>query len=135
MRTSMKAVCVLSCGLLFWTTSVAAHHSFAAEYDATKPVTLSGVVARIDWTNPHIHFYVDVKDEAGSITQWKFEGYPPNMLVRQGWQRDVTLKPGDAISVFAWRSRVDSNFAAAREITFADGHKMAVGPPAGTGGQ
>ena len=62
----MKAVCVLSCGLLFWTTSLAAHHSFAAEYDATKPVTLSGIVARIDWTNPHIHFYVDVKDEAGS---------------------------------------------------------------------
>src|SRR5262245_18022249 len=113
----MKAV-YLSCGLVvLWTASIAAHHSFAAEYDAAKPVTLSGIVARIDWTNPHIHFYVDVKDSAGTVTQWKFEGYPPNMLVRQGWKRDATMKPGDAVTVFAWQSRVDPNFAAAREIT------------------
>jgi hypothetical protein len=130
----MKAVGLLSFCLLF-TALVAAHHSFAAEYDAARPVTITGAVARIDWTNPHIHFYVDVKDEAGGLIQWKFEGYPPNMLVRQGWKRDATLKPGDLISVFAWRSRIDSNMAAAREITFADGHKMTVGPPAGTGGQ
>ena len=96
---------------------------------------MSGTVAKIDWTNPHIHFYLDVKDDKGTVTQWKFEGYPPNMLVRQGWKRDATLKPGDVVSVFAWRARIDPNLAAAREITFMDGHKMTVGPPAGTGGQ
>jgi hypothetical protein len=124
----MKAVGLLSFCLLC-TASLAAHHSFAAEYDAARPVTITGAVAKIDWTNPHIHFYVDVKDEAGSLTQWKFEGYPPNMPVRQGWKRDATLKPGDLISVFAWRSASMLNMAAAREITFADGHKMTVGPP------
>ena len=112
-----------------------AHHSFAAEYDGSKPVTVSGTVARIDWANPHIHFYVDAKDDKGTLTQWKFEGYPPNMLVRQGWKRDGTLKLGDQVSVFAWRAREEANLAAAREITFSDGHKMTVGPPAGTGGQ
>src|SRR5580765_2119428 len=131
----MKHVLLTFCGAVLCAAQLSAHHSFAAEYDGNQPVTVTGTVAKIDWTNPHMHFYVDVKDQGGTVTQWKFEGYPPNMLVRQGWKRDVTLKPGDAISVFAWRSRVDSNFAAAREITFADGHKMAVGPPAGTGGQ
>ena len=131
----MKVVSALALGLLASTIAVSAHHSFAAEYDANTPVTLAGTVAKIDWTNPHIHFYVDVKDDKGTVTQWKFEGYPPNMLVRQGWKRDATLKPGDAVSVFAWRARVDPNLAAAREITFSDGHKMTVGPPAGTGGQ
>jgi hypothetical protein len=131
----MKAVYALACGLLFGAASLSGHHSFAAEYDANKPVTVSGTVAKIEWTNPHMHFYLDVKDDAGGTTQWKFEGYPPNMLIRQGWKRDVTLKPGDAVTVFAWSARIDPNLAAAREITFSDGRKMAVGPPAGTGGQ
>ena len=131
----MRALCFAALMMFGATGNLLAHHSFAAEYDANKPVTLSGTVARVDWTNPHIHFYVDVKDDKGGVTQWKFEGYPPNMLVRQGWKRNVTLKPGDQISVFAWRARDDSNLAAAREITFGDGHQMTAGPPAGTGGQ
>jgi hypothetical protein len=112
----------------------AAHHSFAAEFDGSKPVTLSGTVARVEWTNPHIHFFLDVKDESGRVTQWKFEGYPPNMLVRQGWKREVTLKPGDTVTVFGWLARTEPNLAHAREVTFSDGRKMAAGPPAGTGG-
>ena len=128
-------VFLVAFAVLSLTGSLSAHHSFAAEYDGNKPVTLSGTLVRVDWTNPHIHFYVDVKDEKGTVTQWKFEGYPPNMLIRQGWKRDVTLKPGDQISVFAWRARDDSPLAAAREVTFSDGHKMTAGPPAGTGGQ
>ena len=133
----MKAVTVLACslGLLPGTAALSAHHSFAAEYDGAKPVTVSGTVAKIDWTNPHIHFYVDVKDETGKVTQWKFEGYPPNMLIRQGWKRDVTMKPGDVVTVFGWRARTDPVLGASREVTFADGHKLASGPPAGTGGQ
>jgi hypothetical protein len=133
----MKAVTVLACslGLLPGTAALSAHHSFAAEYDGAKPVTVSGTVAKIDWTNPHIHFYVDVKDETGKVTQWKFEGYPPNMLIRQGWKRDVTMKPGDTVTVFGWRARSDAALGASREVTFADGSKLASGPPAGTGGQ
>jgi hypothetical protein len=131
----MKFVSALALLLLLGTVSPAAHHSFAAEYDANQPVTLSGTVTKIEWTNPHIHFFLDVKDERGTVTQWKFEGYPPNMLVRQGWKREGSLKPGDSITVFAWRARVEPNLAHAREITFADGHKLTAGPPAGTGGQ
>jgi hypothetical protein len=112
-----------------------AHHSFAAQYDAEKPVTLAGTVAKIEWTNPHMHFYLDVRNNDGTVTQWKFEAYPPNMLVRQGWKRDETLKIGDAVSVFAWRARAEPTLAHARIVTFADGRKMTAGPPAGTGGQ
>lgn len=131
----MKAVWAVAFVLLCETASLIAHHSFAAEYDGAQPVTIGGVVTRIDWTNPHFHFYVDVKDDSGVVVQWKFEGYPPNMLIRQGWKRDVTLKPGDAVTVFGWKARADPYLGAAREITFADGHKMTAGPPAGTGGQ
>jgi len=131
----MRTVCTMLCALLAGTVSVAAHHSFAAEYDGEKPVTVTGVVARIDWMNPHIYFYVDVKGDKGGVTQWKFEGYPPNMLVRQGWKRDVTMKVGDTVKVFGWRARVNPTQAASRDVTFADGHKLNSGPPAGTGGQ
>ena len=131
----MKTVSAAAACCLVLTATLAGHHSFAAEYDASKPITVKGTVARIDWTNPHIHFYLDVKDDAGAVTQIKFEGYPPNMLVRQGWKRDATLRPGDTVTVSGWRGRLEQNIAAAREVTFADGHKLNAGPPAGTGGQ
>ena len=114
-------------------TSLWAHHSFGAEYDANKPITLTGVITKIEWTNPHSHFYLDVKDEKGNAVNWKFEGYPPNVLDRTGWKREVTFKPGDKITVFGWRSRDGTNWAHSREITFADGKKLFFGPPAGTG--
>ncbi len=131
----MKVACTLAFGLLVGTASLAAHHSFAAEYDGDKPVTISGTVAKIDWQNPHIYFYVDAKDDKGAVTQWKIEGYPPNMLVRQGWKKDVTRKVGDSVKVFGWRGRANPAQAAGRDVTFADGKKLNCGPPAGTGGQ
>jgi hypothetical protein len=131
----MNVACVFALSLLAGTAAVSAHHSFAAEYDGDKPVTLSGVVAKIDWQNPHIYFYLDVKNDKGAVTQWKVEGYPPNMLVRQGWKKDVTMKVGDAIKVFGWSARNGVPQAAGREVTFADGKKLNCGPPAGTGGQ
>jgi len=131
----MKPLLLALSAAVLLAAPLAAHHSFAAEYDGMQPVTVSGTVAKIEWTNPHIHFFVDVKSDDGVVKQWKFEGYPPNMLVRQGWKRDVTLKVGDTVTVFGWRARFDPNLGAAREVTFADGHKLNAGPPAGTGGQ
>lgn len=110
-----------------------AHHSFGAEYDANKPITLTGVVTKVEWTNPHSYFYLDVKDKDGKVANWKFEGYPPNVLYRTGWKREVTLKEGDTITVFGWRARDGTDWAHSREVTFKDGKKLFFGPPAGTG--
>jgi hypothetical protein len=113
----------------------AAHHSFAAVFDGDKPVKMTGQVTDVEWTNPHFHFSIDVKDQAGAVTRWRFEGYPPNMLVRQGWKRDETLMPGATVTVDGWASRDDATLGAVRWVTFADGKKLAGGPPAGTGGR
>jgi len=112
-----------------------AHHSFAAEYEGDKPVQVQGTVSRIEWANPHIYVTVEVKGADGKVVPWRFEGYPPNMLVRQGWKRDVTLKPGMQIALSGWRSRLDPHHGAGRQVTFADGSRLWMGPPAGTGGQ
>ena len=101
-----------------------AHHSFGAEYDGNKPITLTGVVTVIQWTNPHFYFFVDVKDKNGLVANWKFEGYPPGVLTRIGWKRDVTMRPGDTVTVFGWRARDGTNWAHSREVTFKDGRKL-----------
>ena len=127
---------VLGCAALLLTARAAhAHHSFAAVYDGEKPVTLSGTVTDVEWTNPHIHISMNVTGDDGTVTEWRFEGYPPNMLVRQGWRRDETLMPGATVTVEGWASRDDATLGAVRWVTFADGRKLAGGPPAGTGGR
>ena len=131
----MRKMCValLSVMLPLLSDSVWAHHSFGAEYDANQPITLTGVVTKVEWTNPHSHFYMDVKDDRGNVANWKFEGFPPNVLYRTGWKRDVTMKTGDVISVFGWRARDGTNWAHSRQVTFKDGRKLFFGPPSGTG--
>jgi len=130
---SMKrivSVVVLAC---FAAVPASAHHSFGVVFDADKPVKLTGVVTKIDWRNPHTHIYVDVKDDAGKVVNWTLEGYPPNVLARTGWTKDVTVKVGDIVSIFGWRARDASPAAHLREATLADGKHLFFGPPAGTG--
>jgi hypothetical protein len=128
------AFAALVAAALFQAAPVArAHHSFGAEYDASKPVTLSGVITKVEWSNPHTHFFMDVTDDKGNVANWKFEGYPPSVLYRTGWKREVTMKPGDRVTVFAWRARDGTNWGHGRQVTLADGTKLFWGPPAGTG--
>ena len=112
---------------------LAAHHSFGAEYDVNKPITLSGTVTKIEWTNPHTHFYLDVKGADGTVANWKLEGFPPVVLYRTGWKKDVSMKVGDVVTVTGWHARDGSNWGHSREVTFTDGKKLFFGPPAGTG--
>jgi len=110
--------------LLAVARNIDAHHSFGAEFDGNKTVTLKGVITKVEWANPHCHFYMDVKDPAGKTTNWKFEGFPPNVLARTGFKKDVTLKVGDSLTVFGWRARDGSALAHARED--AGGRKTAL---------
>jgi hypothetical protein len=93
-----------------------AHHSFAAEFDADKPVTLVGTVTKIEWTNPHAWFYIDVRDDAGKVANWGWELGSPTSLTRLGWSRNA-LKVGEGVTVEGSRSRDGSNTANARNIT------------------
>ena len=97
-----------------------AHHSETAEFDSSKPVKVTGTISKVEWQNPHVWFYVDVKDETGTITTWGFSTSPPGSLMRRGVSRDA-LKVGAAVNVEGSRARDGSNNASGRSVTFADG--------------
>jgi len=114
----------------------AAHHSFAAEFDGSKPVRLVGKITRVEWTNPHSYFYLDVTDDKGNVTNWACEGASPLALTRRGWKKG-DLKLGDTVVVDGYRARDGSHFVNARRVTFPDGRSLDSGsrsPDAPDGG-
>ena len=124
---------VAGVGLLLAAAPVWAHHSFAAEYDEGKPIKVQGTVTKLEWTNPHARFYVDVKDQSGKVTSWNFELGSPNVLIRQGWRR-TALKEGDQVTVEGYMAKDGSNLANARRVTFPDGRKVFAGSADSDGG-
>ena len=113
-------------GLLMAAAPAWAHHAFAAEFDAQKPVKLRGTVAKVEFINPHSWIHIDVKDTDGKVTRWMVEGGSPNALFRRGVTKDA-LPQGTEISVDGYQAKDGSNRANGRDITFADGRKLFVG--------
>ena len=118
MRSHALRLLVLGFGLLVAATPAAAHHSFAAEFDAAQPVTVKGNVTRIAWTNPHVWIYLNVEDETGKLVNWGFEMGAPHQVRNRGWDRN-TLKAGDELIVEGSRARDGSFRMNARSVTWA----------------
>jgi hypothetical protein len=112
------AVFVVGLGVFLAARPTVAHHAFAAEFDADKPVKLTGAVTRLDWTNPHAWIYVDIKDETGKVANWGFELASPNGLMRSGWTR-FSLKAGDVVTIEGSRAKNGSNNANAQTVIVA----------------
>jgi hypothetical protein len=120
------AILLGAAGLLMAAAPMWAHHAFAAEFDAQKPVKLKGTVAKVEFINPHSWIHMDVKDADGKVTRWMVEGGSPNALFRRGVTKDA-LPQGTEIMVDGYQAKDGSNRANGRDITFADGRKLFVG--------
>ena len=122
MSRSIRPV-ALSALLGLVSVPVLAHHAFSSEFDMSKPVMLEGVVTRVEWENPHIHFFIDVTDAQGNVVNWNCEGRGPNNLQRRGWNKE-TLKIGDKVRVHGYLARDSSNMVDGRQVTMADGRQI-----------
>ncbi len=123
-------VAVLS--LLTAAVPLLAHHSFAAEYDSNKPITVTGTVTKMEWMNPHARFYVDVKDANGKVTSWNFELGAIPVLLKQGWRKD-SLKAGDQVTVEGSMAKDGSKTANAKSVKLPDGRRVFAGSSGGDG--
>ena len=123
----MKAKWILAALLVVASAApLLAHHAFAAEFDRTKQIKVSGVVTKVEWRNPHIWIYVDVKDTNGKVTNWAFQGGPPSYLTRVGWTRN-DLKPGTEVTMQGYQAADGSNHASGGRVTLADGRVLFAG--------
>ena len=114
--------------LLAGSRPILAHHAFAAEYDANRKVHLTGNVTKIEWANPHAHFYLEVRDGSGKVSTWDLELTSPNTMERGGWTRK-SLKVGDVVTVNGYLAKDGTNLAHARDVRLADGRRVLVGSP------
>jgi len=124
MNTKIAARLTFACALSI--TPLLAHHSFSAEFDGSKAVELKGVVTKLEWANPHVYFYIDVKDDKGNVVNWGCETGGPGGLRRAGWTRE-SMKPGDQVTVDGYLAKDGSHLVDARNVTLPDGRKVFVG--------
>ena len=127
-----KLAALLALALSASVLPMSAHHSFAAEYDASKAVRITGVIRKVEWTNPHSYLYIDVKDDHGTLLTWTCEGGAPNALSRRGFRKN-DIKIGDTVTIDGYGAKDGSHLMDARRITLTDGRSFYSGSP-GDGG-
>src|SRR5205809_1230504 len=126
MRNKLMSVVASAVVLMAATLSVSAHHSFSAEFDGNKKVTLEGTVVMMEWVNPHSWLHIDVTKADGKVERWKIEGGSPSVLLRKGWNRD-SLPAGTKVKVVAFQAKDGSLRASSRDLQFPDGRKLDLG--------